>query len=61
MLRHCRQHADDGGSDATGFAEAGSKREIPAVAASAISVAHIEERREHGEENIAAKGWTDFS
>jgi hypothetical protein len=43
------------GSGATGFAGAGSKREIPAAAANAMSVAHCAERKEQGEENMAVK------
>jgi hypothetical protein len=46
---------DDAG--AAGFSEAGSKREIPAAAASAMSAAHCEERKEHGEENMTGESW----
>jgi hypothetical protein len=41
------------GRGAVFLAGAGSKREIPAAAASAISAAHRVERKEQGEENMA--------
>ena len=49
------------GSGATDLAGAGSKREIPAAAASAISVAHVGERREHGEENMTGEGYQELA
>ena len=50
MAVKVRAPAGGGAADWTG---AGSKREIPATAASAMSAAHCVERREHGEENMA--------
>ena len=47
----CRARAR--GEAAADFPEAGSKRESPAIVASAISAAHDEERKEQGEQNMA--------
>ena len=48
-------HAWARGSGADACSGAGSKREIPAAVANAMSVAHCAERKEQGEGNMAVK------